>query len=387
MFVWMVLAAFGTIPGADPSGAADSSVALNKAIRRLCNATGSAGVSPLGTVGGAIARDASLDLEGGIYRLAAPIAVNASVVCTGMLRIHGGTLLADPSLADHRVPSESNPAGTNHSFLVTVLDYWNGLGVTMENIVFASNGTGGGLRVDAAHCVHVVDSQFLAFATIGIWGSKLLGMGHDLAVDRVRLTECVHEMAACADITKKQATAIVIEFPDSHFRNSVIACGKRGIVNRAGANDFKSLHIWTSCTGDESPSSNTTVGFADEVGSSRVSDCYFDNSLVVLSGYRGTTFVNNYFNGGARLVVNPPVKIEQRENQTVVVPVRPVRFVVFCHDACILAAGTTALRRCHKRSRAVLLETSLTPRAHVRLPSPLPPPLAHRCARRRRRAK
>ena len=328
MIAWVLLASCGTIPGADPTGVADSSAALNKAIRVLCNATR---VSPLGAV---VARDASLNLASGVYRLSAPIVVNASVACTGVLRIHDGTLLADSSLADHRVPSESNPAGTNHSFLVTVLDYWNGLGVTLDHIVFASNKTGGGLRVDAAHHVHVVDSQFLAFATVGIWGSNLLGSGHDLAVDRCLLTECVHAMSACADIRKKQATAIMMEFPDSHFRNSVITCGKQGIVNRGGANNFKALHIWTSCTADASLSVNTTVGFADEVGSSRVSDCYFDNSLVVLSGYRGTTFVNNYFNGGARLVLAPPVKIEQRENQTVAVPVRSVCFVFAATRIC-----------------------------------------------------
>jgi hypothetical protein len=202
---------------------------------------------------GSAPRDAVLDLNGGVYRLSEPIAVDPTVACSGTLRIRDGTLLADEALANHRVPSESNPLGTNHSFLVTVLDYWNGLGVSLEKIVFANNGTGGGLRVDAAHHVHVSDSNFLNFATIGIWGSKLLsGTGHDLAVDRCRLSECTKSMAECADITKKNATAIVIEFPDSHFRNIVITCGFRGLVNRAGANNFASLHIWPSCTG-ESP--------------------------------------------------------------------------------------------------------------------------------------
>ena len=51
------------------------------------------------------------------------------------------TLDAGPGLAAH---------GANHSFLVAVLDYWSGLGVSLTNLNFASNGTGGGLRVDAA---------------------------------------------------------------------------------------------------------------------------------------------------------------------------------------------------------------------------------------------
>jgi len=35
-------------------------------------------------------------------------------------------------------------------------------------------------------------------------------------------------MAQCADINLKHATAILIEFPDSHFRNTVITCGRAG---------------------------------------------------------------------------------------------------------------------------------------------------------------
>jgi hypothetical protein len=206
-------------------------------------------------------------------------------------------LFAGPGLAAH---------GTNHSFLVEVLSYWHGLGVSLTNLNFASNGTGGGLRVDAAHHVHVQDSNFLNFATQGIWGSKLLGMGHDLLVNHCRLTECTLPMAQCADISKKRATAILIEFPDSHFTNSVITCGLKGVVNRGGANTFRGLHIWTSCTGKAGESNggssvNTTVAFSEESGATRISDCYFDNAVLRVSGYRGSTISNSYFNAGARL--------------------------------------------------------------------------------------
>ena len=202
-------------PGSDPTGQRDSSAALNAAIRALCDATAD---SPA-------PRDVVLDLQGGIYLLDSPLVVNSTVRCSGTLRIRSGTLLASVALGS---------LGSNHSFLVTVLDYWGGLGVSLEQLVFASNFHGGGLRVDAAHHVHVSDSNFLNFATIGIWGSKLLGMGHELAVDRCRLTECTAPMAQCADISTKKATAILMEFPDSHFRNTVITCGRAGIVNRAG---------------------------------------------------------------------------------------------------------------------------------------------------------
>jgi hypothetical protein len=36
-------------------------------------------------------------------------------------------------------------------------------------------------------------------------------------------------------------------------------------------------------------------------GASRISDCYFDNAVLRVSGYRGSTISNSYFNAGARL--------------------------------------------------------------------------------------
>lgn len=130
-------------------------------------------------------------------------------------------------------------------------------------------------------------------------------MGHELAVDRCRMTECTGNMKLCADISVKKATAILMEFPDSHFRNTVITCGLAGIVNRAGANTYHQMHIWTSCTGDQPYGANTTVAFAEEAGGSRITDCYFDNAIVRVSGFRGNTIANNFFVSLCR--VRPPI--------------------------------------------------------------------------------
>ena len=278
------------IPNADPTGKLDSAPALNAFLRARCSCDA------------AVCADAVVDLDGGMYRMAAPLAIDSTVVCAGKIRIRGGTLLADAALAQHG----------NSSFLVTILDHWKSGGVSIDAVTFASNGTGGGLRVDSAGHTHVTDCTFLNFATVGIWGSKLLpGSGHDLSVDRCTLTECTKSMQDCADIRHKKATAILIEFPDSHFRNSVITCGLRGIISRAGANDFRGLHIWTSCTGVSARGANTTVAFADEAGGSRITDCYFDNADLVISGYRGSTISNSYFNSGANLVLKPPTTVSK----------------------------------------------------------------------------
>lgn len=188
------------------------------------------------------------------------------------------------------------------SFLVTVLGYWTTGGVALSRITFACNHSSGGLRVDSAGHVHATDIRVLNFASFGVWGSKLLsGTGHDLVVEGSLFTECTQPMSLCADIRKKVGTGILLEFPDSHVRNSIFTCSLAGVVNRGSANTFTDLHIWTSCTGLAPYSVNTTVGFREEGGTSRISNCHLDNSRFVVSQLRGTTITGSLFQGNGRL--------------------------------------------------------------------------------------
>ena len=61
---------------------------------------------------------------------------------------------------------------------------------------------------------------------------------------------------------------------------------------------------------------NTTVAFEDQSGGTRISDCYFDNANLKLSGFRGTTVVNSFFNGGARLEIAKPRSVRGRISPT-----------------------------------------------------------------------
>lgn len=173
----------------------NDSATFNAYLRNVCNGT------TTGTETGtsAVPQDVVIDLTGTVLALDAPILIDHTVRCSGTLRIKGGTFAALPGLATN--------VAANHSFLVEVLGVWTGLGVYFEQNVFASNHIGGGLRVDASGHVHVYDGNFLDFKTVGIWGSKLLsGMGHDLTVERCRLTECTKAFEECADIRGKTAT-------------------------------------------------------------------------------------------------------------------------------------------------------------------------------------
>jgi hypothetical protein len=90
----------------------DDAPALNQKLRGLCN-------DEVRYV------DTELDLGGKLWRMGSPLLIDHTLNCSGMIRIRHGTLLALPGLA-------SMP--TNHSFLVTVLGYWNGLGVSFEEV-------------------------------------------------------------------------------------------------------------------------------------------------------------------------------------------------------------------------------------------------------------
>eukprot|EP00756_Hemistasia_phaeocysticola_P046565 Hpha_TRINITY_DN20353_c0_g1::TRINITY_DN20353_c0_g1_i1::g.138225::m.138225 len=85
--------AAGPIPGADPTGVNDSSAALNAYVAALCEGVSS---SP-------VPRDISVDLGGGVYRMDAPLALSRDLTCTGMIRVHDGTLLAGAGLASPAV--------------------------------------------------------------------------------------------------------------------------------------------------------------------------------------------------------------------------------------------------------------------------------------------
>jgi hypothetical protein len=90
----------------------DDALALNQKLRGLCNAN----VRYV---------DTELDLGGKLWQMGSPLLIDHTLNCSGMIRIRHGTLLALPGLA-------SMP--TNHSFLVTVIGYWNGLGVSFEEV-------------------------------------------------------------------------------------------------------------------------------------------------------------------------------------------------------------------------------------------------------------
>ena len=139
--------------GADPTGKADSSMAFAKALRHASS-------NPAMV---------TLSLEGGSYRIGSPIVVEGSP-CS-FVTVQDGTLLASPVFPQGRY----------------MLEVFQCTGLAFDRLVFESNHTGGGLRLDGALQTTVTRSFFHSFASHGIYGSDNYRNnswpGHELIVE------------------------------------------------------------------------------------------------------------------------------------------------------------------------------------------------------------
>ena len=163
----------------------NDSATFNAYLQHVCN--GTASWLPRGSATDVpVPRDVVVDLTGQVLWLDAPILIDHTVNCSGVLRIRGGTFAALPALAT---------APTNHSFLVEVLDHWTGLGVYFEQNVFASNHIGVRLHLTRAY-----RSRCLAFPVAAPrvpfpgWGWSHWG-GCFVQQALIHMFECAHPAA------------------------------------------------------------------------------------------------------------------------------------------------------------------------------------------------
>ena len=285
-----------TIPGTDPTGAKDSSKALNAYIRQLC-----AEDNPLNIDAHAVRapRVVVVDLSSGIYRLDSPLIFDRNVSCTGPILVREGTLLAGTTLGFDR-------------FLVEAVEYIGerlvGMTLTFDRVIFASNFTGGGLLVNKSSFTTVSNCNFLNFATFGIWTS-----GADFRLDRSVLMECTAGMTNCEGPQLK-ATAMYIKGADSHFNRNVVACTHIGFVNADGDNMYFQNHIWTNChppQDDTGVGDHNLLGFLVSGGTPQISGGAIDNCHLRITSYRGVIITNMHFNGVSKLVLAAPTHAPQ----------------------------------------------------------------------------
>ena len=279
--------------GGDPSGATDSAPALRAA---LAAAAALAAGAP-STVGSG---DVLVDLGGGRYKLSSPVVadgVSGRPLLRGIV-IAGGTLFADN--APGVFPADG--------FL---LDFTYAQQITLKDLVLDAQHAGGCLRVDTILQSTIHNVFFLHYSTFGLKGDSVAGSSHELLVDSCTFAEFMWGEAGY-DVRDLQAGVAILAqttsagaFYDSNFYNIIIRCTRLGVWDRAGANLWHGVHVYSTC--DKSKNDlNVTVGMLSEAGQSRISNSYFDDSPLVLADtYGDATVSDNLVYGHAHLILAP----------------------------------------------------------------------------------
>ena len=279
--------------GGDPSGAADSAPALRAA---LAAAAALAAGAPAAVGSG----DVRVDLGGGRFKLSSPVVADGASgrpLLRGVV-IAGGTLFAD------------NAPGVfpEDGFL---LDFTFAQQITLKDLVLDAQHAGGCLRVDTILQSTIHNVFFLHYSTFGLMGDSLAGSSHELLVDSCTFAEFMWGDAGYDVRDMQSGVAILTQttsagaFYDSNFYNVIIRCTRLGVWDRAGANLWHGVHVYSTC--DKSKNDlNVTVGMLSEAGQSRIASSYFDDSPLVLANtYGDVTVSDNLVYGHAHLILAP----------------------------------------------------------------------------------
>lgn len=270
--------------GADPTGEADSSVAVLAALSAAANLSSRADPS----VGSA---NIQVSLEGGLYRIDSPLQIPGNSKGVSLV---DGALVAGPGFKSSRHMIEVMPqpgTGTPTELAFT-------------NLVLDAAHRGGCFRSDSIVQMTVQEVFFLHYSTEGILGSSEHGSGHELMVSKCFFAEYMWGEPGFNVKAMKTGTAVHMTYPDSHVIDSIIRCSRVGVYNEGGSNLFQGLHIYTTCD-HGSDAANMTDGYIAAGSQQRFIDGYIDSCVARVKTFGGTSIQNTLFFGQGRLVLDP----------------------------------------------------------------------------------
>lgn len=269
--------------GGDPTGKNVSDAAFAAA---LVAASTMARELNLGAVGSG---SVTIDLGGGTYKISKTISVYGQG-----FTISGGTILAD-------VTSNGWPEG---SCLMDIIGTQN---IALVTLTLDGAHVAGGIHFDNIVQVSLNSVFILHYNMFGIHGDDAHGASHELMVNDCFFAEFMWGEPGFDNIDVLNATAIYLEkqFYDSNFYNSIIRCTRVGIVNLAGANLFHGMHVYATC--NKNPDAyNVSVGLLQGAYSqTRIINCYWDDSPLVLVSPNQVTLKDNLFYGLSGLIIAP----------------------------------------------------------------------------------
>ncbi|KAG2574651.1 polygalacturonase QRT3-like isoform X1 [Panicum virgatum] len=219
--------------GADPTGATDSTAAINRAIadafRPASNSTMTGGIPDLG--------GAEVHLDGGTYLVRGPLTLPASG--GGNFRIHSGSLRASDDFPTDRYLIELSAAGKGGSGRTYDYEY-----ATLRDLMLDCSYRGGGIAVVNSLRVGIDNCYVAHFGTDGIAVSG----GHETLI---RSSFLGQHMTAGGDPGERgfTGTGIRLDGNDNSIADVVIFSASTGILVTRPANSISGVHCYNKAAG------------------------------------------------------------------------------------------------------------------------------------------
>uniref|UniRef100_A0A0E0KV38 Pectate lyase superfamily protein domain-containing protein n=1 Tax=Oryza punctata TaxID=4537 RepID=A0A0E0KV38_ORYPU len=273
--------------GADPTGAADATAAINSAIadafRRPSNATMTGGIPDLG--------GAEIHLDGGSYLLKGPLSLPASG--GGNFKIHSGSLRAADDFPTDRylIELSAKAAGGGRS---PAMSYYYEY-VTLRDLMLDCNYRGGGVQVVDSLRVGVDNCYVVHFATDGVAVSG----GHETFV---RNTFIGQHMTAGGDPGERAftGTGIRLDGNDNSVSDVVVFSAATGIMVTGGANAISGVHCYNKATGFGGAGIYLKVPGLTQTW---ITNCYMDYTGIVAEDPVLLHVSSSFFLGDANVVL------------------------------------------------------------------------------------
>lgn len=267
--------------GADPTGAADATAAISKAIadafRPPTNATMTGGIPDLG--------GAEVHLDGGTYLIKGPLTLPASG--GGNFKIHSGSLRASDDFPTDRYLIELSAAKSSRSY-----DYEY---ATLRDLMLDCSYRGGGVAVVDSLRVAVDNCYVAHFASDGV----AVRGGHETLI---RNTYLGQHMTAGGDPGERgfTGTAIRLDGNDNSVSDVVIFSAATGIMVTAPANSISGVHCYNKATGFGGTGIHLKIPGLTQAW---ISNCYMDYTSIVAEDPVLLHVSGSFFLGDANVVL------------------------------------------------------------------------------------